>query len=122
MRGSPYAKNTKVPVKQSLAEIEGLLARFGGDRFDHMVDTPKRRDIILFDLEDKPGSGKWLAISFGIPWARVPKDAPRRWREAVAGIKGKLICVNAGIETPVQAFFAHIVTGKDETLFEKVLP
>jgi GGDEF domain-containing protein len=112
MKSQRYAENTKVPATQTIAEIPVLLARYGGDRFQHIVDGTNNRAIFQFAY-----SG--LTISFGFPLGWNQHEHKRIYRAVKLAIQGKLESVASGIESPAQAFMAHIVTDDGHTLFER---
>jgi hypothetical protein len=111
-----YAKDTRVPVEQSRAEIERTIQRFGASGFAYMSQEDKV--IIAFRSRDRN-------VRFDLP---IPVRAPtkqslekqhrQRWRALLLAIKAKLSSVESGIETFEEAFYAHIVMPDGKTVYE----
>jgi hypothetical protein len=116
-----FAEGTRVTVKQTIADIESLLFRYGADRIEHMVDGGNDCAIFQFELDGQE-------ISFEFPLPEDPfdpnagKERRRIYRAVLRAIHGKLESVASGIESPAQAFMAQLITEDGETFFEKVKP
>ena len=109
-----YARETKVPVDRSRAEIESTLRRYGAKEFafGHRVG----RADVAFRLKDRN-----VRISLPLPQgdSRADQQLTRaRWRALLLVMKAKLESVDAGIETFEQAFFANIVMPDGRTVYE----
>jgi hypothetical protein len=108
-----YAINTKVTVEETIHHVAGQIARYGGDRFKHLLDPPNKRAVFVFDYRN-------YTISFGFPIPDYDAQERRRiYRAALLAIKAKLESVASGIESPAQAFMAHIVTENGQLMFDK---
>lgn len=125
-----YAKDTKVPVIQSRAEIERLLGAHKcsqfmcGTDYDHgvarvqfkaynrivrfVIALPNRADFARFG--PRKGAERW-------------EQAERqKWRALLLVIKAKLECVESKIATFEEEFLAQIVMPGDKTVAELILP
>jgi hypothetical protein len=112
-----HAKGTTVTAKETIALTEAMIIGSGGSRFQHIVDNVRGRRIFLLD----PVHGL-LTISFGFDISNADeREVWRRYRCASTSIKGRLISIVEGIESPAEAFNAHILLDEDEgtTLFDK---
>jgi hypothetical protein len=120
-----YAKHTAIDVATTRHEIEAIICRWGGQRFRFMADPAHRRDIFIFEIFD-PGHS-WLPISYAIKrYGRnnldlTAQELRSRYRAVRDGIKMKLVQIDEDIETPAQAFHAHIVVDREtgETMFDR---
>lgn len=119
-----YAKDTRVPVGQSRAEIEALLERHKAKQFGTAVDYDLRSARVQFRLHDrivrfvitlpdekKLGTGK-----------RFEQAERQKWRALLLVIKAKLESVENSIETFEQAFLANVVLPNDKTVGEAIQP
>lgn len=137
-----YASETRVPVEQSRAEIEGCLRRYGADGFRYawMDRGGKRVEQIDFTAKDR-----MVRFTMGMPSKddkqfqytthrrnrRSPQEVIRHWEQACRQkwralalcIKAKLEAVEAGISEFEQEFLAYVVdpnTGR--TISETIRP
>src|SRR4029453_10050227 len=110
-----YAKNSKVTVDQSRADIQSVVARFGC-HFDGFVHETFR-SIVCFR-----GHGRWVRFVVPIKTKNDPQIEPELWGGVLAGIKGRLINVKDGVETFEEAFYAHLVTETGKRVFEEAKP
>jgi hypothetical protein len=108
-----YAEHTKITVTQTIADVQSTLARYSADRFQHMVDGLNNRAIFQFAYQ-----GYTINFGFPLPHQNTP-ERQRIYRAALLAIKAKLESVASGIESPIQAFMAHVVTAQGQTFFEK---
>lgn len=109
MTDRDYAAHTKVPVHETIAQMPGLLARYDADRFQHMTDG--EWGYFIFALNK-------LEISFSFPLPNHPQERKAIYRQAQKSVHMKLQSIKSGIESPAQAFMAHIL--KDgQTLFDR---
>lgn len=111
-----YAEGTRVPVSQSRAEIERILERFGASHFLYSAQAGKV--TIAFRSHDRN-------VRFDLPLptqARSQEALDRatreKWRALVLAIKAKLSSVESQIETFEEAFYAHVVMGDGQTIYE----
>ena len=113
MRGTPFAKGTRVPVAQTIEDIRGQLARYDADvnRFQHILD--RGRVIVRFEL-----AGRNIRFEMDLP-AEI-RERMRKYRALFLSIRGKLESSASGIETIDEAFLAQIVADGDETVFQRV--
>ena len=110
-----YAQGTTVPVQKTIAEIERLIIRHGGDQFlqSWTADTIK----IAFRINNR-------MLKFTVP---LPKDvsiAERRrlWRCLLLAIKAKFEIVATGIEEFDSAFMSNIVMPDGSTFGDWAIP
>lgn len=113
-----YAQKTKVPVVQTVNEIQKELKRFGATEFGYIL-----RESV------KDGQQAQVAFRVGRYAVRmsilVPEDeqlARSRWRSLLLGIKAKLVMVDEGISTVEREFLADVVAPNGRTVFENVEP
>lgn len=112
-----YAKDTKVSVPQSRAEIERLLERAKASQYGTAVDYDLGKARVQFKLRDRivrftislPDRKKLPAVKF-------EQEERRRWRALLLVLKAKLEAVESAIETFEEAFLAHIVMPDDNTV------
>lgn len=136
-----FAKGTEVSVEKSKAEIEGLLSRYGANKFASGWDN--ERAYIVFECKDrqirftlrlpaksdkqfthwKPGGGYYEK-------ERPEADAYKKWEQACREkwralalvVKAKLKAVSSGISTFEEEFLAHILTPGGKTVGERTIP
>jgi hypothetical protein len=102
-------------VAQTIADVQSLLARYGADRFQHMLDPANNLGIFQFAYRGYP-----INFSFPLPPQPDLQERQRIYRAVLLAIKGKLESVASGIESPAQAFMAHLTIPQGQTFFEKV--
>ena len=105
-----FAESTKVPVSQSLGEIDKTLKRYGASGFMHGYDESLGR--ISFKWENRV-----VMIEFDLP--EDPQLARQRYRALLLAVKSKLECIESGIETFEEAFLAHLVLPDGQTVGKK---
>lgn len=110
----PYAAYTKVPEDKSRTEIEGMLTRYGADRFMWLTDT--ERVIVVFEARER-------RVKFEIPMPTSKSDRDKsvrrsKWRALLLCIKAKLESVESKIETFEEAFLAHVVMPDGKTVHD----
>lgn len=130
-----YAKGTRVPVENSRAELEKVLARYGADAFSYGHDAT--RAIIAFRAH-----GRHVKLELAYPavedfkWGgpfynhRLTRSAAEQrdqrvrelWRSLVLVVKAKLEAVEAGIETFETAFLPYLMLPDGSTAGEWMLP
>lgn len=121
-----YAKNTKVSVDKSQAEIRKILSKYGASAFAFAENNFKavlqfelnsRRIYFVLPLPLNPDSFKNLA-----DLKKYDQKVRTKWRSLLLAIKAKLECVESGITTFDQEFMAHIVLPNGKTVGEVVIP
>ncbi len=114
---SRYAKNTKVPVAQSVAEIQKTVEKYGSTGFQYAVDEGKAG--VAFKI---PVGENQFLIRFTLPLPDDPQEVRQRWRAMLLTVKSKLESVESEIETFEEAFMAHLVLPDGRTVAERLLP
>jgi hypothetical protein len=118
-RNRVYAADTKTPVAQTRAEIEGQLARFGATAFAFAMQA--KGATVMFEC-----SGR--RVRFELPLqkdtteAKTARHQRERWRALFICIKSKLVAVECKIETFEEAFLAHVVLPDGATVGDRVGP
>lgn len=113
---SKYAKTTKVPVMQSVGEIQKTVERYGATSFQYVV--AENRAGIAFQTSDPP---RMVKVQVSLP--DDPQQVRQRWRALLLVVKSKLESVESGIETFDEAWMPHIVVeSTGETLGRMMLP
>lgn len=110
-----YAYRTKVPVGQSKAEIEKILARFGASGFGYM--TQGGSAIVMFEAQ-----GRRIRFSLPAPKERSEQayaaEERRLWRSLAMAIKSKLDIVRSGIATFEQEMLPYTMLPDGRTFHE----
>lgn len=118
----PYAERTEVPVSKSKAEIEGLIERYGGSKYQSGWDG--QRALIAFEAESR-------RVRFVLPLPQRESFTTQRqweqeqrrvWRSLCLVIKAKLESWQAGIEGFEEAFLAQILLPSNSTVAEWLGP
>lgn len=118
----PYAERTEVPVSRSKAEIEGLIEKYGGHRYQAGWDS--ERALIMFEAEGR-------RVRFVLPLPRrdgytsqraYDQELRRVWRSLALVIKAKLESWQSGIEGFEEAFMAQVVLPSGGTVAEWLAP
>lgn len=130
-----YARDTKVSVDRSKAELEHMLKKYGCSSFAWGWDE-ETGDRIGFSYEGR-------SITFRLPpppedeWRFFPSGQTRphgkqaqaraqclraRWRALVLVIKAKLEAVEAGIVAFEDEFLAHTVLPSGRTIGDELAP
>lgn len=110
--GRKFAQGTNISVSQTIADAQAMVARYGGDRFLHMTDPNIFKGYFLFEF-------RGYKISFGFEYGPHQKERQRMYRSGLLQVKAKLESVASGIESPAQAFFAHIIGEDGQLVFDK---
>lgn len=116
-----YAKDTKVPVDRSKAELEKMLAKNGATSF--LSGTNEEHSMVAFEIAGR-------RIKFILPRnvadgksRRDPEQIHRaRWRALVLCVRAKLESIESGIETIDEAFLPHVVMNNGKTIGSVVIP
>jgi hypothetical protein len=132
-----YAKDTKVTVEKSRAEIETVLRKYNATdfasgwagNFAKIGFTINGRSI-RFTLPLPDPKDRAYTKTTRYPYDRTPSQATamweqacrQRWRALLLTIKAKLEAVDCKIEEFDEAFMAHIVMPDGMTIGEKLLP
>lgn len=127
-----YAEETKVPVQQSLTEIQKLLTKYGADKFGYVQNTSRvgiefllreRRIRFIITMPQAAEFYHHRYRSSEASQQRACEQATRtKYRALVLAIKAKLEAVESNIETLEEAFMAHIVLPNGETLGKWAVP
>ena len=125
-----FAKNTKVNVGRSQAEIRKTLSAYKASGFAFAEQQGKA--VIFFEMKNRrirftfnlPVYGKWKMPKTGYIGGEkhCEQEERRLWRCALLAIKSKLECVESGITTFEQEFLAHMVLPNNRTVGDEVLP
>lgn len=137
-----YAKNTEVSARQSMAELEDLLERFGGGQPTAFAyGSSGGRASVQFDIR-----GRRVRLHLALPgpesfrhgersnqsatWRieRTPAqmramheaEARRLWRSLVDVVKAKLVAIDDGISTLEGEFLSNLVLPSGETVGERM--
>ncbi len=105
-----YAEKTKVPVFQSLSEIEKTLKKYGANGFMHGYEGPQA--TISFKLDNR-------VVMFRIHLPEDDQGIRQRYRALLLTVKSKLECIECEIETFEEAFMAHLVLPDGQTIGER---
>ncbi len=133
---SKYAKDTKVPIQRSKAEIEKILYNYGAGQFACASDWEGGQAMIGFHYQ-----GIAVRMTLKLPtedeFAETPtglirsdgeresfhaRGCRQRWRALVLSVKAKLEAVESEISTFEQEFLPFVVTQTGQTVGERVLP
>jgi hypothetical protein len=108
-----YAATTKVPVSQSISEIQALVKKNGGTKITTMDDDDTY--IVAFLMLDR-------SIKFTVTFDGGTSEQLRRSRFRALGLvmKAKFESIEAGVETFEQAFLANVVTATGATVYDRV--
>lgn len=118
----PYAERTEVPISRSKAEIERLIERYGGYRYQSGWDG--ERAIVAFEAEAR-------RVRFVLPLPRrdgftsqraFEQEQRRVWRSLCLVIKAKLESWQSGIEGFEEAFMPQLVLPDNSTVGERIIP
>lgn len=119
-----YAEKTKVPVVQSRAEIERILAKHKTQMYGTAIDYEKLSARVQFKAHDRI-----VRFTVALPdhekfgkGVRLEQEERRVWRALLLVIKAKLESVESRIATFEEEFLAHIVMPNDRTVADMVLP
>lgn len=109
----PYAETTKVPVSQSIAEIQTLVKKMGGTKITTMDDDDEYAIAFIMELRQ---------IRFIVRFEPGTPDQRRRslFRALGLVIKAKFESIESGVETFEQAFLANVVTSTGATVYERI--
>lgn len=121
-----FAEATKVPVSQSRAEIERLLARHRCAQYGTMVDHELQIARVQFRAYDRI-----VRFELALPTQAGPRphhqakreqEERRVWRALLLVIRAKLEAVENAIASFEEEFLAHIVMPNDQTVGAAIAP
>jgi hypothetical protein len=112
-----YAKDTRVPVDRTRAEIERIVQKYGANKFATAVDNQSRIVMIEFGIRNRR-----IRFELHQPPDKHPQKVRSAWRALLLAIKAKLESVQSGIETFDEAFLAHVVMPDGRRFGEIVIP
>lgn len=127
-----FASDTSVSVDSSIAEIRGLVLRYGGKAFGQAEGDSKfgvqfamKERFVKFILplpnrEDKKYLRDGRGTARGPEWrlAKWEQDCRSRYRALALAIKAKLEAVETGITTFEEEFYAHILLPNGQTVYD----
>jgi hypothetical protein len=128
--GGTYAKETRVSVETSRAEIERTLARYGANAFSYgweegraVVAFRAHGRMIRFDIPTPALEEFRLTptrMRRGTAEARSAQEKAtrQRWRALLLIVKAKLEAVETGVTTFEQEFLAHVLLPDGRTFGE----
>jgi hypothetical protein len=119
-----FAEKTKVPVFQTRAAIEVMLAQHKCQQYGTAVDYLALRARVQFTAHSRivrfvvnlPDPKRFVGQ------ATREQEERRIWRALLLVIKAKLESVSSAIATFEEEFLAHIVMPNDKTVAEMILP
>lgn len=109
-----YAETTKVPVQNTISEIQRTVAKFGGEQFIHA--SMEDRLVVGFSMEGRQ-------VRFQVP--QYPQDGQTSRSVARAlflVLKAKLVAVNSGVAIFEDEFLGNIVLPDGRLLSQHVKP
>lgn len=124
-----FAETTRVPVSQSIAEIERVLSRYGADGFMSGWDRQRGMATLAFRFKERH-----VRFELPMPQAKEFKGGEaevarqmgqqerQRWRALLLVVKAKLEAVESKIATFDQEFMAHVVLPDGRTVSQVILP
>lgn len=119
-----YARDTKVPIERSRAEIERLLRNHKCTQYITGTDHEQHQAMVQFRAHNR-------IVRFVVslpdqktyrPMRDVGQAERQRWRALLLVIRAKLEAVENKITTFEQEFLAHIVMPNDQTVGNLVQP
>lgn len=108
-----FAEDTKVPITQSLTEIERTVARYGGEQFIYAVADD--RIIVGFSREGRQ-------VRFQVAQSQDAQDNRRLARALLLVLKAKLEAVASGVSIFEDEFLANIVMPDGQLVSQHVRP
>ena len=130
-----YAKNTKVPVSKSKADIEALLLKHGATQYNAGWDANLGLSRVVFQLH-----GRMFRFDVRLPSADEFRQAGRRrrndadarsaadkehmrlWRARLLIIKAKLELISEGESTVESEFLSDMMLADGSTVRETIIP
>ncbi len=132
----PYAAETKVPVGQSMAEIQRYLTKKGASAYMHATDQEQRLIGVQFRYKDRsyrfvvqmPDYAYFAKTKTGQKRApsqietAIAQEERRIWRALLLVLKAKFESVESGIETFEEAFLPQTVLPGNAVVGKAVQP
>jgi len=131
---SRFARDTRVSVDRSKAEIERVLMRYGAERFAYFTDTTAA--AIAFKMRERairirlplPAEGAFAVSEKGRDRAPAARRAEweravrQRWRALLLVVRAKLEAIESGISSFESEFLAYTVLPNGKTVEEQIGP
>ena len=109
-----YAEDTKVPIAQSIAEIQKTVARYAGEQFIYAVGDD--RIVVAFTKEARQ-------VRFQVTQdPKEPQNNRRLARALLLVMKAKLEAVASGVSVFEQEFLGNIVLPDGKSVAHHVRP
>jgi hypothetical protein len=109
-----FAEDTKVPVSQSLNEIQKTVSRYGGEQFLQAI--AEDRVIVGFTKEGR-------MVRFQVPQdPKDPQNNRRLCRALLLVLKAKLEAVTSGVAIFEDEFLANIVLPTGALVASEIRP
>jgi hypothetical protein len=110
-----YAATTTVTERESRAQIEALLARYGAV-WSEVGLNAHGHAVVKFSA-----SGREVRMMVHMP-PEGSRERPRRWRVLGLLLKAKLEAVDSGLATFEHEFLAHISLPNGKTVGQSITP
>jgi len=112
-----FANRTKVPVRQSVSELEKTIYRYGAKGFIYGKEEEgdKESAMIQFKMGNK-------IVRFVLELPASEQERRQRFRALNLVVKAKLEAVESKIASFEEEFMAHILLSDGRTVGEVVLP
>jgi len=108
-----YAEDTKVPIAQSIGDIQKTVARYGGEQFLYAVAAD--RVIVGFSSDGRQ-------VRFQVSQGKSAQDDRRLARALLLVLKAKLEAVASGVSIFEDEFLANIVLPDGKLVSQHVRP
>jgi hypothetical protein len=112
---SRYARDTKVPVTRSKAELEHVLTRYGCDAF--VSGWNQENAMVQFSYQ-----GRNVKVIVPYPKDANERDQRQRWRILLLLVKAQLEAVECGLMKFEEAFLPWMVLKNGLTAYEVMAP
>lgn len=128
-----YGKETTVTVDKSIAELMGVVRRYGAKDFGifnndgtagvmFVLANLRIKMVVKMPMENETRVNKAGATMGRTQASQAHEKAIRqRWRALVLMVKAKLEAVESGIETVEEAFMPYLMLPNGSTIGEVVL-
>lgn len=111
---SKYAERTSVPVSRSIDEIGRIVKRYSANHWAVLHSSTQIG--VEFALDD-------FQVRVALPVTTASEQEVRRlWRVLILLLKSRFELIEAGAESPAQAFMAYIRLPSGQTTSDAVLP
>jgi len=108
-----FAEDTKVPIAQSITEIQKTVARYGGEQFVYGVGEDKI--VVGFTKEERQ-------VRFQVEQGKDAQNNRRLARALLLVLKAKLESVASGVSVFEQEFLGNIVMPDGQLVGQHVRP